>query len=271
MVLMIQEDISYSIAIRHFANSLIGNIQKIDDEKNALGLQYIDQLVYKLVDELSTTQRKLDTLSKTIIEQGVSFAENELIKYEEEYKLACFDAIKFLHERKSELQRFQNKFEGLINEILTLGKRSLFAFVTESRSKKNSRVEELGVGVPTFPKIASILRLHELEQGSLLNTAQSYLNYQAAYNQEAYLSEIDELQEEGASTTSVLNNFYDRAEAGIRDEMVQLAYESISPILLDNESKRTFLTSTIPKIAQNFLEKHENHLKEYYKESLEKA
>lgn len=271
MALMLQEDISYSIAIRHFANSLLGNIQKIDDEKNAIGLRYIDTMVYQLIDQLTDTQRKLDTLSHTILEQGVQFAENELLKYEEEYKYACYDLIKKLYERKNELKRAQNKFEGLLIEVLSLGKRSLFSFVMESRSKKNDRVKELEDGLPTFPKIATILRLHELEQSSLIMSAQQKIEFKAIFIKEAYTKEVEELSEDGAPVNTIYKAYYQNIKDDIKDEIVQIAFESIEPILLNNESKRTFLTVKVPTIADRFMDKHNGKFEEFFKEAIEEA
>ncbi|HFH9000569.1 TPA: hypothetical protein ACGWER_001739 [Streptococcus agalactiae] len=271
MTLMLKEDQSYCIAIRHFANSILGNIQRIDDEKNGIGLRYVDQLVYRLIDKLTEIQRKMDTLSYTVLEQGTKFADAELIKYEEEYKLACYELVKALHAKREELKRDQDKFEGLLVEVISLGKRSISDFMTESRSRKNDRVAELEETVPTFPKIASVLRLHELEQSSIYNVCYLKLDYKAVRMQEEYMTELKDNEEEGNGNVNLIDSYYANVEDELREEMDQLAFEVISPVLLDNESKTNFIKNIIPVIADNFLAKNGEKLKAYYKEQLELA
>lgn len=257
MALILKTEIALSIAIRHYSNSIYSNIQRVDEESGKLNYKYLNQMIAPFNTEMAVIQNGLIALNNTTIEKGAVYTERQLIEYDAMIKSACIELMRKIENKKADLKLFASKFDDLLMAILTLAKRDVSSFVKYSMDKKSEKLGELLNSVPTYGTVSSVMRLPEIQAGSVLERAKEQVRYYSRRNFERYNKD---------------NGAEPFLEAYIKPIVLPLLLEvavaEVKKVIVYNEDGKTFVETSLPRTNENWWRKNHRKLEQIVTETM---
>lgn len=257
MALMLKTDIALSIAIRHYSNSIFSNIQRVDEESSKLNYKYLNEMIAPFNTEMIAIQNGLVKLNDTVNAKGISYTEQRLIEYDARIKTACLELMRKIQTKQDALKLFASKFDDLLMAILQLAKRDVSTFINQSMSKKNEKLNELMEGQPTYSVISSTMRLPDLQNGSVLESAKEKIKF---------IAPKESLNYEECSGAEQFLEMYVRPY--VTSKLLDEALAQVKKVIILNESGNAFIGTILPKTNENWWTKNHKKLEAIAEETV---
>lgn len=245
-MLTLKENQSYAITMRYLKNRMEYMGLQIRQEIHELGLVYAltwydpaHQLIKETLADLNACAEGLRA-GNIPVSYVVNFVDNSKVMIDN----ALTKYAKRLLKKQENLSQNAKKFEPLVLSIVEFQKFNPKAIIESNLKGRQEKLEQLSEGIPTYPQIANVLRIEELQQHNLVGRIVKAMTKQA----------------EVANETEEAFDF--EKNYGIQgNQNLEFAHGHVF-VRLDiyNPHNKHFLDSVLPKTNAKFMDRNHDKI-----------